>query len=148
MDLPGRSALVDAPLDAGGLAREVADRSGGRAGAQVTFTGLVRADRVGALRVRALEFEAYPEMAAAELERIRVEAGRRHGLVACSVLHRLGAVAVGAPSVVVVAAAAHRAEAFQAAAWVMDEVKRRLPVWKRAVDGGGGRTWVDAQGPR
>jgi molybdopterin synthase catalytic subunit len=95
-----------------------------RAGAIVTFSGVTR-------DVPHLDYEAYAEMAGAEIERIVAAAVERHGLCAAAAEHRVGRVPLGEASVVVAASAPHRAEAFAGAREVIDEIKARAPVWKR-----------------
>lgn len=120
----GRGALHDGPLLLDDLRQEL--RAEG-AGAVVAFLGVVRGDE----GISTLHFEAYEAMAEAELARIRDEAARKFDLLDCLVRHRTGDLAVGEPIVAVLAAARHRREAFEGAAWVMDEVKARVPIWKR-----------------
>jgi len=95
-----------------------------RAGAVVTFAGVTR-------EVDRLDYEAYAEMAEAELARIAGAARERHGLCAVAVEHRVGEVPLSEPSVLIAVSAPHRAEAFAAAREVIDEVKARAPIWKR-----------------
>ena len=115
------------------------------AGAVVAFTGLVRetsGEQPGA-RVERLEFEAYAEMAEREIARLRDAAISKFGLVDCAVVHRIGALAVGEPIVAVATSAAHRQAAFEAAAWLMDELKTSVPIWKREVSAEGATWWVN-----
>lgn len=138
----GEVRLFDDRLTTDPAAGTLADATG-TVGALVVFTGLVRADPLdGDDRTVALDFEAYPEMATAELERIRNEALDRFDIEGATIHHRIGKVAVGEPIVVVAAAAAHRQAAFDAAAWTMDEVKRRVPLWKQEIGASGTRRWV------
>ena len=95
-----------------------------RAGAIVTFQGVTR-------DVPKLEYEAYGEMALEGMRAIAEAAAARHGLCAAAVEHRVGDVPLGEPSVVVAASAPHRAEAFAGAREMIDELKARLPIWKR-----------------
>jgi molybdopterin synthase catalytic subunit/molybdopterin converting factor small subunit len=95
-----------------------------RAGAVVTFAGVTR-------EVDKLDYEAYAEMAEAELARIAGAAAERHGLCAVAVEHRIGEVALSEASVLIAASAPHRAEAFAGAREIIDEVKARAPIWKR-----------------
>jgi len=95
-----------------------------RAGGVVTFSGVTR-------DVEFLDYEAYAEMAEAELRRIAEAAMLRHGLCAVAVEHRIGRVPLSEASVIVAASAPHRAEAFAGAREVIDEVKVRVPIWKR-----------------
>ena len=130
------------PFDA---ADEVAALSAGRRdiGAVVTFTGLCR-DEDG--RLSALELEHYPGMAEAEIRRVAEEAARRWAVQGVTAIHRFGKLLPGEPIVLVVTAAPHRREAFEAAEFVMDFLKTRAPFWKRehAADGTAGG-WVDAK---
>lgn len=97
-------------------------------GGVVIFSGVVRATEAGA-PIAAISYEAYESMAAKELARIVAEAEREHG--ACvAVHHRTGRVPVGEASVLVAAAAAHRAEAFAACRQVIDRLKETAPIWK------------------
>ena len=115
------AAIVDGPLSLDAVAVRVRDP---RAGAVVTFSGVTR-------DVSHLDYEAYAEMAGPVL-RASVEAAvARHGLTGCACEHRTGRVELGEPSIVIAASAPHRPEAFAGAREVIDEVKRRVPVWKR-----------------
>lgn len=123
----------------------VAEASKGDAGAVVAFTGVVRptsGERPGA-RVARLRFEAYAPMAERVLDGLRAEAVAKFGLTGCELRHRVGVLEVGEPIVAVVAAAPHRRDAFEAAAWLMDELKARAPVWKREEDAEGRGRWVN-----
>ncbi|HWH08177.1 MAG TPA: molybdenum cofactor biosynthesis protein MoaE [Candidatus Thermoplasmatota archaeon] len=120
----GRGALHEGPLSLDALRGEL--RAEG-AGAVAAFLGVVRGDE----GISSLHFEAYEAMAEAELSRIAEEAARKFGLLDCLLRHRVGDLAVGEPIVAVLAAARHRREAFEAVAWAMDEVKARVPIWKR-----------------
>lgn len=102
-------------------------RSGERGGV-VIFSGTVRSTEEGA-PIAAISYEAYESMAAKELARIVAEAQREHG-AAVAVHHRTGRVPVGEASVLVAAAAAHRAEAFAACRQVIDRLKQTAPIWK------------------
>jgi MoaE-MoaD fusion protein len=95
-----------------------------RAGAVVTFSGVTR-------EVDHLDYEAYAEMAAEQIEAIVAAAIERHGLCAAAAEHRVGRVARSEASVIVAASAPHRAEAFAGAREIIDEIKRRAPIWKR-----------------
>lgn len=114
-------AVVDHPLSLDALVARVRDP---RAGALVTFSGMTR-------DVAFLDYEAYAEMAVAELERIVRAAAARHVLTAAAVEHRIGRVALGQASVIVAASSPHRPEAFAAARELIDELKAQLPIWKQ-----------------
>ena len=134
----GRCTLSDRALDVA----EVEGRVGGPdAGGVVTFVGRVR-DHARGRAIERLEYEAYPGMAERELEKIAAEAGVRWPGVRVAVAHRTGALAVGEIAVVVAAAAAHRAEAFEACRFAIDTLKERVPIWKKEV-ATDGAYWVE-----
>jgi len=110
-------------------------------GAVVSFLGSVRAANRGR-RVLWLEYEAYPAMAERELARIADEARRRWPVSAVAVVHRTGRVEVGEASVAVAVAAPHRAEAFEACRYVIETLKRTVPIWKKEVFEDGA-VWVE-----
>jgi len=110
-------------------------------GGIATFLGLVRNHQDGRAVVR-LEYSAYEPMAEAESARILGEAEARWP-VKVALRHRLGTLAIGDVAVGVVAASAHRAQAFEACRFVIEEVKRRVPVWKREHLLDGTVAWVD-----
>jgi len=96
--------------------------------------------------VAAIEYTAYDDMAEAELQRIVADARERWPGARIALRHRLGRVAVGEPSIAIVAAAPHRAQAFEACRYVIEEVKHRLPVWKKELRADGTEVWVDPSG--
>ncbi len=106
-------------------------------GAVVTFCGTTRDHAEGRPGVTELDYEAYEEQAVPRLAAIAADARRRWELGRLVLLHRVGPVAVGETSVVVVASSAHRHEAFAAARFAIDRLKATVPIWKReAWDGG------------
>jgi molybdopterin synthase catalytic subunit len=111
-------------------------------GAIALFLGTTR-DHHGGRRVVRLAYEAYEPMARAALERIEGEALRRHAVVRCHIVHRLGEVPPGEASVAVIVTAAHRAPAFEACRWAMDEVKSTAPIWKKEHYDSGDADWVE-----
>jgi molybdopterin synthase catalytic subunit len=110
-------------------------------GGVVVFLGQVRdhQDGRGVLR---LEYSAYAPMAEAECARIVSEAEQRWN-VGMALRHRVGSLTIGDLAVAVVAASAHRGDAFAACRFVIEEVKRRVPIWKREHYADGTVTWVD-----
>jgi molybdopterin synthase catalytic subunit len=115
-------------------------------GAVVTFSGNVRNHNRGRA-VQYLEYDAYRPMAEKQLRNIALEAVERWpGRVA--VHHRVGRLEIGDPSVLVVAACAHRAQAFECCRYVIDTLKERVPIWKREV-WEDGEVWIegDADAP-
>ena len=113
-----------------------------RAGALVVFEGRARDHHEGKAVLK-LAYEAYAPMAAKELERLRQQAIARFGLTGCAIHHRVGEVPLTEAAVIVATASAHRAEAFQAAAWAMDEIKAKVPIWKRETYLDGSEAWVE-----
>jgi molybdopterin synthase catalytic subunit len=111
-----------------------ARRSG--VGGIVLFDGIVRDDGC-----EALELEAYETAATAELQRIAEAAAVRHSLAYVAVVHRVGRLLLGEDILVIVAAAAHRAEAFAACREILEEIKAGVPIWKKECAGDSGQ-WV------
>lgn len=125
-------------IDPAGLLAEVGRPS---AGAIVLFMGTARDHSPGKPAISALEYEAYPDIVEAKLAEVVEEAVGRWNLEAVVVEHRVGMVALGEPSVAVAVAAAHREEAFSASRFLIDELKARVPIWKKEHWAGGGE-WV------
>ena len=136
------SYLKDEPLDVRTVAQQVV---GAEQGGVVTFIGAVRNHHAGRAVLR-LEYSAYGPMADQEIARILDEAATRWP-ARLAAEHRVGTLEVGDVAVIVVAASAHRDAAFDACRYVIDEMKRRVPIWKREhyVDGTAG--WVDPTAP-
>jgi molybdopterin synthase catalytic subunit len=131
------AAVTDEPLDV--AAHEAAvDR--GSAGAVVTFRGVVR-DHDSGRPVTAIEYVAHPS-AATLIAVLAAELAARTDCEAIAVTHRVGELAVGDAAIVVAVSAAHRQEAFEAASLIVDEVKHRLPIWKRQQFPDGTDEWV------
>jgi len=130
--------LTRAPIDVGRL---VGEASRPDCGAVSLFVGNSRDHHQGRQVVK-LEYEAYEPMALAALEKLERETVARFEIATCRIIHRLGEVPLGEASVVVVVAAAHRAPAFEACRWAMDELKRSVPVWKKEFFAEGGADWV------
>lgn len=131
------TAISDAPLDVRAHEQAVDDA---RAGAVVTFSGQVR-DHDGGRSVTGIEYEGHPTTAAV-LAEIVADVLPRTEAEAVAVTHRVGTLAIGESAIVVAVSAAHRHEAFAACLLVVDEVKARLPVWKRQVFTDGTDEWV------
>ncbi len=135
-----RVSLTDHPIDVAALIREVTDES---CGASVTFLGTVR-DVNDGRQVSGIEYTAYRTMAEREMAAIAREADERFGVSRLVIEHRLGTLALTDISVAVVAAHAHRAPALDANRYVIEELKRRVPVWKLEHYVDGSREWVGA----
>jgi len=117
-------------------------------GAAVLFLGTTRDHHEGK-QVERLFYEAYELMAIAALEALEVQATRRFEVASCAIVHRLGEVPIREVSVAVVVVARHRAAAFDACRWTMDELKRAAPIWKKERFASGDEAWVEghALGP-
>jgi molybdopterin synthase catalytic subunit len=114
-------------------------------GAVVTFAGTVRDHADGRPGVSQLEYEAYEEQVTPRLAAIADEARATwDGLGGIALLHRTGVLEVGETSVVVAVSAPHRGDAFEAARYCIDELKRRVPIWKRETWDGGEAWGLDA----
>lgn len=105
---------------------------GGDVGGVVTFWGVVRDMEEGA-HIAALEYTTYREMAEHQFRKILAETSEKWPLKRIRVIHRLGRIEVGVPSLLVRVEAAHRGEAFAAAQFIIDELKQKVPVWKKGV---------------
>ncbi len=115
--------------------------AGSDAGAVVSFCGVVR-DHARGRAIKHLEYEAYPEMAEREMQKIVDRAAERWPGCRVAIAHRIGQLEIGDLAVVVAAAAPHRGEAFDACRFAIDTLKQTVPIWKKevAVDG---EYWVD-----
>jgi molybdopterin synthase catalytic subunit len=120
-------ALTREPIDAEKL---VAAAKGGEDGAVVVFDGIVRNNSRGRQTLH-LDYEAYEEMAARQMEALAAEALARFGVRRVTMIHRLGRLEVGETSVLIVVASAHRAQAFDACRWLIDTLKQTVPIWKK-----------------
>jgi MoaE-MoaD fusion protein len=136
----GRIGLVRDPIDATGL---VSDAKRGTDGAVVVFDGIVR-DNTRGRRTLHLDYEAYEEMALKQMNELAAEARKRFGVRHVSLVHRLGRLAVSETSVLIVVASAHRAQAYEASRWLIDTLKKTVPIWKKEtfVDGA---VWADGE---
>ena len=130
--------LVRAPIEVAPL---LAAARRPECGAIDLFLGTTRDHHAGR-RVLRLEYEAYERMALAALDALEHAACEKFQLGHCAIVHRLGVVPVTEASVAVVTSAPHRAATFDAARWVMDELKRSVPIWKKEHFDGGAAEWV------
>jgi molybdopterin synthase catalytic subunit len=115
-------------------------------GAVVLFLGVVR-DHNDGRPVSAMRYDAYDVMAGKVLAEIAGEAARRLGTDDMAVVHRVGTLSIGEVSVAIAASSPHRAQAFDAARYVIEEIKKRLPVWKEEHYAEGGARWLDGTPP-
>ena len=134
-----RSALVDRPIDITALVSEVARPSNG---ATVLFIGTVR-DVNDGRAVTGMEYSAYRGMAERELTDIVRETAEQFDTLDVVVEHRLGALELGEASVAIAVAHPHRGAAYAASRYVIEQLKRRVPIWKLEYYVDGTREWVD-----
>lgn len=132
-------AISVEPIDVAACARRLADD---RAGALVTFEGWVRNHNDGQ-QVGSLEYEAYASLAESEGERILAEARERFALSGAVAVHRTGHLKIGELAVWVGVTAEHRAAAFDACRYIIDEAKARLPIWKKEHYASGATAWIN-----
>jgi molybdopterin synthase catalytic subunit len=135
-----RTAIVEHRIDAGALLSEVAHHKNG---ATVLFVGTVREENDGS-PVSSLDYSAYRAMAEKELSAIASEAADRYGTMDLVVEHRIGSLDLGDASVAIAAAHPHRGPAYEASRFVIEELKKRLPIWKREHYVDGRSEWVEA----
>jgi molybdopterin synthase catalytic subunit len=131
--------LVEAPLDSERLRHELLDT---RAGGFVSFEGRVRSRNEGR-EVRSLEYEAYAELAAKEGARILAEARGKYAVVSAAAVHRVGHLQIGELAVWVGVTAEHRDAAFGACRYIIDELKARVPIWKKEHYVDGAPAWIN-----
>jgi molybdopterin synthase catalytic subunit len=133
----GAFLLSDEPLSLDRVVDEVRDP---RAGAIATFTGTTR-NRSRGRDVEYLDYEAYEGMAEGLMTEIATELGERYELCGVAIHHRIGRVQIGETSVVIAVSAPHRADALAACRDAIDELKQRVPLWKKEVYAGG-EEWI------
>jgi molybdopterin synthase catalytic subunit len=138
-----RFALVPREIDPASLIKEIASAE---YGATSLFIGTVRGVNDGR-SVSGIDYSSYTAMAEAELERILDEAEDRFGVSALIVEHRVGPLSLGDVSVAIAAAHAHRAPALDCTRYVIEEIKKRVPIWKMEHYIDGTREWVDPTRP-
>jgi molybdopterin synthase catalytic subunit len=134
-----RAAIVHDPIDPTALTAEVAHSANG---AIILFVGTVRETNEGRV-VSGIEYAAYESMAVRELEAIAADAASRFGTGDVVVEHRIGRLALGETSVAIAVAHPHRAQAYDASRFIIEEIKRRVPIWKREEYVDGTREWID-----
>ena len=132
------------------LTREVIDAESlvraakqGEDGAVVVFDGIVRNNSRGR-QTLFLDYEAYEEMAMKQMRELAGDAVKKFGVRHVSIMHRLGRLQVGETSVLIIVASAHRAQAYEASRWLIDTLKKTVPIWKKEtfVDGA---VWADGE---
>jgi molybdopterin synthase catalytic subunit len=133
--------LTDRPIDVGQLLEDVASAG---AGGTVAFLGTVRRTAEDG-DITAIEYSAYQEMAEVEFGRIVAEALAQWPQARVALRHRVGLVPLGEASVAIVTAAPHRAEAYAASRFLIEETKRRAPIWKKERLASGEARWVEGR---
>ena len=133
-------AMVTEPIGTGRLLAELKD---GSDGAVCVFDGVVRHNTRGRQTLH-LDYEAFEPMALKEMQALRAQAIEQFGVREVTIVHRLGRLFVGETSVWIGVASAHRGAAFDACRWVIDTLKKQVPIWKREqfVDGA---VWADGE---
>jgi molybdopterin synthase catalytic subunit len=134
------TALTRQPIDAERLMAAVKQ---GEDGAVVVFDGIVRNNSRGRQTLY-LDYEAYEEMAAKQMRALAAEVRTRFGVRQVTLIHRLGRLAVGETSVFIAVASAHRAQAFEACRWLIDTLKKTVPIWKKETFADGA-VWADGE---
>jgi MoaE-MoaD fusion protein len=137
----GDFRVQEEPLDLLAVVEQVRDPA---AGAIATFIGTTR-DHNRGREVVHLEYDAYPEMAEAEMAKIAAEVADRHGAARVAMAHRTGHVPIGEASVIIAVSAAHRGAAMSACRDAIDTLKQTVPVWKKEVFAGG-EEWIGREG--
>ncbi len=132
--------IVSGPIDPAGVTAAVTHPG---SGATVTFIGTTR-DHNDGRRVIRLEYEAYPEMALAEMRRIGDTVRQRWPIERIAIVHRIGVVPLGEASVVIAVSAGHRRAAFEACHFTIDRLKEVVPIWKKE-HFEGGEVWIGSQ---
>jgi molybdopterin synthase catalytic subunit/molybdopterin converting factor small subunit len=134
------TALTREPIDAEKL---VAAAKRGADGAVVVFDGIVRNHSRGRQTLY-LDYEAYEEMALKQMDELARDARSKYGVRQVTIIHRLGRLHVGETSVLIVVTSAHRAQAYEASRWLIDTLKKTVPIWKKEtfVDGA---VWADGE---
>ena len=134
--------ISSTPLEELDLKADLQDTA---AGALVTFEGWVRDHNEGRL-IRQLEYQAYEALASKEGTRVLEEVETRSEIIAARCVHRVGRLNIGEMAIWIGVIAAHRAEAFRACEYIIDQIKLRVPIWKKEFYEEGDSGWVDAPG--
>ena len=131
---------MDSVIDAAGITAGI---KAGADGAVCIFDGIVRNNTRGRETLH-LDYEAYREMALTQMQGLATEAIAKFGVRDVALVHRLGRLVVGETSVLIVVASAHRGVAFEACRWLIDTLKKQVPIWKKEtfVDG---VVWADGE---
>ncbi len=120
-------SIQSEPVDAGKILEENVSPGDG---SDLLFCGRVR-DNSRGKNVRFIDYQVYPEMAVKEMDRIACEAIEKWSLNRCVVVHRYGRVMPGETSIIILVSSPHREESYAASRYIIDEIKKRVPVWKK-----------------
>jgi molybdopterin converting factor subunit 1 len=136
----GKASIVRGPIETRGVLDRIKH---GEDGAAVVFEGVVRNQTRGR-RTLYLDYEAYEEMALQQMEGLAAQALKQFQVRDVALVHRLGRLEIGETSVLIVVASAHRAAAFEACRWLIDTLKRTVPIWKKEYFEDGA-VWADGE---
>ncbi|MBN2733416.1 MAG: molybdenum cofactor biosynthesis protein MoaE [Methanomicrobiaceae archaeon] len=118
------------------VAKLISDAKNPKTGGIVIFVGTVRDDGI-----EAIDFESFDEVALSDLKNIAAEAEEKFSLTSVDIIHRNGLLKVEETILVIVAGAGHRHEAFSGCRFILEEIKRYVPIWKKDISKGGGGHW-------
>lgn len=135
-----RVEIVPSVIATEAILAEIKD---GADGAVCVFDGIVRDNTRGRTTLY-LDYEAYEEMALKQMKALRVAAMERFGVREIALVHRLGRLQIGETSVLIAVASAHRGAAFNACRWVIDTLKKTVPIWKKE-QFADGAVWADGE---
>ena len=130
--------LVDSKIDEAAILQSV---KSDEAGACVLFSGTTR-QFTGDKETTSLRYDGYRDMAIKQLEKLVADAAEKWPLIKSAIVHRLGEVPIGETSVVVAVSSQHRVDAFAAASWLMDTLKKDIPIWKKEHWIDGSQEWI------
>ena len=130
--------ITEQPIDTNQVFASVQSN---KAGAAVLFLGTTRQFTAGR-ETTELEYECYHEMAIKKMENLRQRAEEKWTIEKCVIVHRIGSVPVGQTSVAIAFSTPHRADSFAAAEWLIDTLKREVPIWKKECYADGEQEWV------
>jgi molybdopterin synthase catalytic subunit len=133
-------ALIREKIDRDALVAKLKQPSDG---AIVVFDGIVR-DNTRGRKTLYLDYEAYEEMALAQMQKLALEAAEKYPIDRVGIVHRLGRLEIGESSIVIVVTSAHRAAGFDACRWLIDTLKRTVPIWKKE-HFADGAVWTDGE---
>ena len=121
------------------IGRLVAEAKRAGTGAIVVFDGVVRDDNI-----QEIELEAYADVAVPELQAIAKEATKKFALLHVDIVHRIGRLAIGENILIIIVSAGHREEAYEGSRFIIEAIKKSVPIWKKELTKDGGR-WVPGE---